>query len=147
MKQQFLEYLNNAEFAKAETLLGKSIQPKIKDILLTYSCESESIIGFGFALYMFDKTNDYFWCDCIISLLLNPLCFIEGAYQLAYHYAKLMLSHNRSEENLVQILFFNEIPEKLLAKANAIKIAEEVISLNPNNETARNALNKLKQST
>ena len=144
MEQQFLEHLNNAEFAKAETLLNKTNLPQIKDTLLTFSCESESIIGLGFAMYMFNKSDDYFWCDCIIMLLLNPLCFIEGAYQLAYHHAKLMLDHNRSEENLVQILFFNEIPEKLLSKDDAIKIAEEIISLNPKNETARNTLKKLK---
>ena len=35
------------------------------------------------------------------------------------------------------MLFFNEIPEKLLADAEALSIAKEVIALNSNNEVAK----------
>lgn len=144
MEQRFLECMKNAEFEEAARLLNKANNVQIKETLLTIAYKSESIVVVGFSSYMFYISNDYFWYDCIISLLLNPLCFLEGAYSLAYHYAKLVLEHERSEENLVQVLFFNGIPEKLLTDADAIKIAKEVIALNPNNEVARSVLIKLK---
>ena len=137
MEQELFNYLQNAEFEKAANFLRQVNNVKIKEMLLTIAHESESIVCIGFSSYMFQISNNYFWYDCIISLLLNPLCFIEGAYSLAYHYSKEALKHERSEDNLVQMLFFNEIPEKLLADAEALSIAKEVIALNPNNEVAQ----------
>ena len=137
MEQELFNYLQNAEFEKAANFLRQVNNVKIKEMLLTIAYESESIVCIGFSSYMFQISNNYFWYDCIVSLLLNPLCFIEGSYSLAYHYSKETLKHERSEDNLVQMLFFNEIPEKLLADAEALSIAKEVIALNPNNEVAQ----------
>lgn len=136
MDQHFYSYIAHAEYEKAASLFCQTDRTQIKDALMMIAYETESIAVVGFALYLFGHTGDYFWYDCIISLLLNPLCHIEGAYSLAFRYAKTVLAHERNADNLLQVLFFNSIPEKLLSDADALRIAEEIIALCPDHPTA-----------
>ncbi len=142
MEKKIFEYLTKAEFEKAEELLSGLTKAQIKDILRSIACETDSIVVVGFVLYLYERAQDDFWYDCAVSLLLSPFCYIDGAYSLAFRYAGIVLSHERSEENLVQMLFFHEIPEKLLTDEEARKIAEEIIAVNPENEAAKRVLMK-----
>ncbi len=61
---------------------------------------------------MSDKTHKEFWNDIMIVLLVHVFNDMEGAYSLAYRYAKKNVTINRSNANLELLLFFFEIPEK-----------------------------------
>lgn len=144
MEKRILACLMHAEYEEAAEILKKESKDRIRDILLTIAYESESIAVIGFSAYMFETAHDFFWCECIITLLVNPLCHIEGAYALAFHYAKLLAAHERSEENLELLLFFHCLPEKPLTDSDAVRIAEEIIALHPENKAANEVLLKLK---
>lgn len=143
MEQQIFQLLVHAEYEQAAALLQGCDSAQIRDILLQIACDKDSMAVIGFAQHLFTVTGDYFWYDCMITLLAGPLCFVEGAYALAYRCARLVLAHERSEENLVQLLFFNDIPERLLPDPAARAIAQEVLSVNPEHPVAARILQRL----
>lgn len=72
--------------------------------------------------------------------MINPLCFIEGAYSIALFHARELLKMNSSVVNMERILFFHNIPEKLVGHTEARLIANEIISVEPNNAVALEVL-------
>ena len=85
---------------------------------------------------MYKQTGNESWIEWAIDLLLNPLCVIEGAYSVALFHARELLRKHRNVENLERILFFSDIPEKLVSNGEAISIAREILRIDPNNKAA-----------
>ena len=71
-------------------------------------------------------------------MMLNPLCFVEGAYSAALFHARELLAMEKSVENLERVLFFYNIPEKLIEEEEAILISREILKLEPDNKIALN---------
>lgn len=108
----------------------------IKNILLEAAYEMESLCVYSFVQYMVNKTKKISWLELAIDILLGPLCFMEGAYSVALFHSRELLLVNRSVENLERLLFFYDIPEKLVPIEEAKMIAEEILMKEPNNKVA-----------
>lgn len=143
MKNKFISLVEIGEYEKAADLLIGMENAKIRDTLILITLNTESLSVLGFAIYMSNRTQSEFWYDIVIALLLTPLCHLEGAYSFAFFYAKEELRLDRSEENLTQLLFFNEIPEKLLPNTEALEIAKEILSMNPDNTVAKDIIKRI----
>lgn len=72
----------------------------------------------------------------VVDIMINPLCFIEGAYSVALFHSRELLIKERSVENLERIIFFYNIPEKLIDKEEVECISAEILKKEPNNEVA-----------
>lgn len=86
---------------------------------------------------MLNKSQEVNWLELAIDIMLHPLCYVEGAYSVALYHARELLEVTRSVKNLERILFFYDIPEKLINQEEAESIAEEILRMEPNNEVAR----------
>ncbi len=64
------------------------------------------------------------------------MCFIEGAYSIALFHARELLEINLSSKNLERILFFYNIPEKLVENTEAKLVAKKIIEIEPDNIVA-----------
>ena len=71
-----------------------------------------------------------------IDIMLNPLCFIEGAYSVALFHARELLLIEKNLRNLERIIFFYNIPEKLVDEEEAKYISKEISKEQPDNEVA-----------
>ena len=109
---------------------------EIKDTIMTIAYETESISVYSFIQYMIKETERIFWIELAIDILVNPLCFIEGAYSAALYHSRDLLSKDRNVENLEMLIFFHNIPEKLVDKEEAESIAEEILKIEPDNKAA-----------
>lgn len=109
---------------------------KIRDILITIAYDSENISVYSFVLYMIKKTENAIWIELAVDIMMNPLCFIEGAYSVALFHSRELLFMKRSIRNLERILFFYNIPEKLVDKEEAQLIAQEILKKDPQNLVA-----------
>lgn len=109
---------------------------ELRDVILNIAYETESISVYGFIVYMIQKREKTEWIKLAIDVLINPLCFIEGAYSIALFHARELLGYDRNVENLERILFFYNIPEKLIDDVEAYRIAEEILSMEPDNKVA-----------
>lgn len=108
----------------------------IRDILITIAYDSENISVYSFVLYMIKKTENAIWIELAVDIMMNPLCFIEGAYSVALFHSRELLFMKRSIRNLERILFFYNIPEKLVDKEEAQLIAQEILKKDPQNLVA-----------
>lgn len=109
---------------------------KLRDVMMDIAYETESVNVYGFLSYMMRKHENEEWLKLAVDILLNPLCFMEGAYSVALFHARELLSINRNAENLEKLLFFYNIPEKLIDKEEAYFLAEELLNIEPDNKVA-----------
>lgn len=85
---------------------------------------------------MIYTTKKVEWIELAIDIMLHPLCFIEGAYSIALFHARELLAIVENVENLERILFFYNIPDKLVSKEEAQYIAQKILSIESENVVA-----------
>ncbi|MBQ3546799.1 MAG: hypothetical protein IJA34_17715 [Lachnospiraceae bacterium] len=130
LKLQQGQYTEVEEICKEMNLLD------FRDVFMNIAYETESINVYGFIVYMIRSEGNKEWIKLAIDILLNSLCFIEGAYSLALFHVRELLKIDRNVENLERILFFYNIPEKLVDDIEAYKIAEEILAIDADNVVA-----------
>ena len=123
-------------YCDAEKVLLELNQNEQKDLIMSLAYDTESISVYSFLRYMSEKNRTQFWLELIIDVMINPLCFIEGAYSTALFHTRELLKINSSVTNMERILFFYNIPEKLVGHTEAKLVAKEIISVEPNNVVA-----------
>lgn len=128
--------LFQGKYEKAEERCNHMDLNNIRNMIMIIAYDTESMCVYSFVRYMIEKTRDVFWMKLAADLMIHPLCFVEGAYSVALFHARELLSVERFVENLDRILFFYNIPEKLIDKAEAQCIAREILKIEPNNAVA-----------
>ncbi len=108
----------------------------IKDILITLAYDTESICVYSFVQFMIIQTKNASWIELAIDIMINPLCFIEGAYSVALFHSRELLFIEENVKNLERIIFFYNIPEQLIDEEEAKLISKKILKIEPNNEVA-----------
>lgn len=133
--------LERGKYLDVEEICTEMNVSKFRDILMNIAYETESINVYGFIAHMTRKQENVEWLKLAVDIMLNPLCFIEGAYSIALFHARELLSTNRNVENLERILFFYNIPERLIDEDEARCIAEELLAIESDNKVAFQIIN------
>ncbi len=128
--------LMQGKYMEVEEICNNIQLSDIKDILMNIAYDTESICVYSFIQYMIQKTEKEEWIKIAIEIMSNPLSYIEGAYSVALFHAREILSAKKSVDNLERILFFYNIPEKLINEEEALCIAEEILDIEPKNKIA-----------
>jgi len=134
--------LEQGKYPDIEEMCREMNAFEIRDIFMNIAYETESINVYGFIVYMTRKQENIEWIKLTVDIMLNPLCFIEGAYSIALFHARELLSIDRNVENLERLLFFYNVPEKLIDEDEARSIAEELLTIAPDNKVALQIINK-----
>lgn len=129
--------LEQGKYADVQNMCTSMESSSIKDLMMSIAYETESICVYSFICYMLNKSREVNWIELAIDIMLHPLCYVEGAYSVALYHARELLEVTRSIKNLERILFFYDIPEKLINQEEAKSIAEEILRMEPSNEVAR----------
>lgn len=134
--ENFKKNLLQGKYEMAEEICETMDDNNIRDMIMMLAYDTESICVYGFIQYMINKTKKISWIELAIDIMLNPLCFIEGAYSVALFHARELLQIDKSVNNLERIIFFYNIPEKLVGEEEVKIIAKEILALEPDNEVA-----------
>lgn len=134
--------LEQGKYPDIEEMCKEMNAFEIRDIFMNIAYETESINVYGFIVYMTRKQENIEWIKLTVDIMLNPLCFIEGAYSIALFHARELLSIDRNVENLERLLFFYNVPENLIDEDEARSIAEELLTIAPDNKVALQIINK-----
>ena len=133
--------LEQGKYLEVEQIYKEMNAFRFRDILMNMAYETEGINVYGFIAYMTREPENVEWIKLAVDIMLNPLCFIEGAYSTALFHARELLSTDRNVENLERILFFYNIPERLIDENEARCIAEELLAIECNNKVAFQVIN------
>ena len=91
MTDIFITYLLQGKYKEAEKLCKNMNDASKRDLILNTAYDTENICVYGFTQYMIRQTGETNWIELAIELMLNPLCFIEGAYSAALFHARELL--------------------------------------------------------
>ena len=128
------DYIFLGKYKEAASMCDHLDSRNIIDVFLRIAFESENISIFTFAQYMFEKTDEECWSELMIEIMIHPLCFVEGAYSVALFYARKAIEKEKNARNLERILFFYEVPEKLVSYEEACAISKELLQIEPDNK-------------
>lgn len=143
MFEKIKKCILSGKYYSAKEMCNKYSDHELMDNIMDFAYETESISAFDFAQFMWYETKTVGWIEVIVKLMLNPLCFVEGAYSVALFYAREMLKIEYSIENLEQLLFFYELPEAILEREEADNIIKNLLELDPQNHIALECFKKL----
>lgn len=136
MIKELETYILEGRYDNAKELCERTPKEELRDIIINIAYDTENISIFSFALYMVQYNDKLYWLTLAIDLLINPLCFVEGAYSVALFCTRELLKIDKTAENLEKIVFFYNIPEKLITKDEALMTVEEILKIDPNNKVA-----------
>lgn len=134
--ENFKMNLLQGKYKEAEEICKSMAANSIRDMIMTVAYDTENICVYSFIQYMIKKTGETSWMELAIDLMLNPLCFVEGAYSVALFHARELLLIEKNVKNLERIIFFYNIPERLVDEEEAKCISKEILKVEPDNEVA-----------
>ncbi len=134
MIKKLEEKLLQGKYADAEKICEKMDIKNVGSMLMNIAYDTENICVYSFVQYMIWKTEQIEWMELAIDIMINPFCFLEGAYSVALFHSREVLRIKKDIKNLERILFFYHIPEKLVSTEEAKKIAEEILKVEPTNK-------------
>lgn len=141
MIEQLKSCLSQGKYNEARELLKEIDDLSIRDIIMSIAYETENIFVYSFIHYMINMTHKKSWIELSIDVMINPLCFLEGAYSIALFHSRELFNCEKSIANQERLLFFYNIPEKLISDDEARDIANEILKIDPQNVIALNVLN------
>lgn len=134
-KLESLIILGNMEEAK--NVFKKMDNVEARDVLLKIGYDMESITPYSFICSLLcekESTNLHYLAS---EILVNPLCFIVGAYNAALYHARRAAQLEPNDISIKEyLLLFYNIPDKLISKEEAIEIARDVLNKIPNSKAA-----------
>lgn len=136
MIDEIIEQIKQGKYYDIEKRFEMMNNFEIRDVMMNIAYSTESICTYSFICYMIQQKGTVNWINLAIDILLNPLCFIEGAYAVALFHTRQLWEFDKSSDVMKKILFFYDIPEKLIGEEEAIEIAKKLLVIEPNNEIA-----------
>jgi len=137
----------NAKYEQAAKKFKNMNNEEIHDIIwFNIADRTESLSVYGFTQYMFKKTGNTVWLSLSASIMAYVLCRMEGAYAVGIFHARELVSLEKNIDNLLLLLSFYGLPERLMKEEEAESIAKEILKLDKNNEIALNVLNEVSKS-
>ena len=138
MKTRLENLIISLKFTEAKALVDGMTKDEFECSILELCYKSENILCYSFVLDLL-KSKETAFLHYIASIILShPLCHLEGAYQAAYYHAKKAVEFDEDDVELKEyLLFFNDIPDKLLSNQEAKTLAEQILSLKPKSEVAK----------
>lgn len=129
--------LKAGDFKRASELMKSHGTQELEDFIVSYASESEDVTAYLFILYLIfqDETAEL---HAIASVLLEFVFpYIEGATSVAFEHVKKANELTPSNVTYLEmLLFYYEVPEKLLSKGQAIETIESILMIDPDNSIA-----------
>ncbi|WP_374123174.1 hypothetical protein [Leptotrichia hongkongensis] len=137
----------NAKYEQAAKKFKNMNNEEIHDIIWFNIVDRlKSLSVYGFTQYMFKKTENTIWLSLSVVIMSFTLCWMEGAYAVGIFHARELVSLEKNIDNLILLLSFYGLPERLMKEEEAESISKEILQLDKNNEIALNVLNEVSKS-
>lgn len=142
MEKLLKELIFKNYFEKACELIEKLDSNLRFDIIVSISCDTTDIRIIGFVFFLIQKNASYDNYKIMVNVL-HQMCWLEGAYHLAYFYATEMYKMTGSFEDKKSLLFYWLVPEKPMSDDLALKLAKEILAIDSSCSIAKEIVEKL----
>ena len=138
MRNLLKNKIYNGDLKEAVELAHNIELSELETLLMEWGFEEPTMLLYTFLLRLLEKEESAELHSLIADILCHPLCHLDGAYAVAFYHAKECV--RLAPENISYkefLLFFHEIPDKLLDKETAIQIAREILQEEIHSQVAR----------
>lgn len=144
MKEKLESLIISGYIEEAKDVYSKMDKAEARDVLLKIGYDTESITPYSFICSLLCEKESANLHYLASEILVNPLCFLVGAYNVALYHARRALQLEPDDISIKEyLLLFYNIPERLISKEEAIEIAKDVLNINPYSKIALNVLNNI----
>lgn len=131
MNKKLEQLILSRRFEEAKQGIKGMDMEELEEFLLVMAFDTYSIIIYTFVCDLISDSESAELHYIASILLSQPLCHIEGAYSASLYHAKKAVDLSPDIGLEEYLLFFYDIPEKLLSKEEAKEIAKEVLKKKP----------------
>lgn len=145
IEQKIKHFIIAGEFSQAGRFLNEIGQDKLESILLDIGYDDECICAYSFVCFLLLKqeSKDYHHLASII--LIHAFPHLVGGYKTALYHIRRAIEMDPNDIDLEEMLiFFHNIPEKLVSREEAIKVATKVLEKKPESNPAKRILSEYK---
>lgn len=146
-EQKFINFIRNGKFYEAKKILELSNLEQLYTILMDLGFEKNTDFSpYFFVLELiFDNESDFLHSTAA-ALLGNPFCWMPGAYNIAKRHTQkaIELAPNNTLYKK-RMLWFYEIPERLITLEEAVDYAKEVLEVFPKDSAALRIMKRLEK--
>ena len=145
MAKDLNDYILLGDFNKATEYYRKVDFKTFSDYLTNLAFDNQSITSYTFMVGLLLEEENAQLHELAFSLLSQSLCHIEGAYFASIYHARkaVELTGYANVKYMENLLFLNIVPDKVISDEEAQEIAKKIILLEPENEAAREILDKI----
>lgn len=140
-RERIIAMIHNADFYGALSCLNQLSEAQKRDIILEEASLTDDISILGFVEFLISQDNSYNNHSLAAEAYIQ-MCFVEGAYNVALFHAREMFRLNPDIETKKFLLFFYDIPERLLPAREAQQIAKEILDIEPDYRPALSIVGK-----
>lgn len=127
MENELKRLILKGEFLKAKSIMDSVTSEDFESLIFEIGCDDESICAYSFICFLILK-NESVKYHCMASELLNiAFSHIPGGYQTSLYHIRRAIELSPQDKKLKEtLLFFNDIPEKLVSDEEASRIQAEI---------------------
>ena len=142
MYGKLYEKIMKVDFKEAEKIFIKISNEEQKQIIEEMAYDTESIIVYVFLQYMNEKDEKVVFHEIEFDILTSALCYIEGAYQVAFlHNQRLLELVPDSVRYLEWMLSFYDV--KVIDKEKTLGIISKILAKDSDNKLAKDMLKRI----
>jgi tetratricopeptide (TPR) repeat protein len=129
------------DFQSAKILTKNMDSNRFGDLILKIAFDEGNLCSYTFISYLLLEEESSELHYLASEVLALAFCHLEGAYASALYHARRAATLSPEDVSYLEyLLFFHEIPEKLIDKEEAIQIAKKIIESDPENLAAKRVL-------
>ena len=143
LNESFEALILKGHFEEAKKITKKLASKELRDALFRIAYDRNSIAPYGFICFLLQGKETPQLHTIAAVLLSHGINHLPNAYNLALYHARRATEMSPDWENKEYLLFFHELPEKLISDEEALKIAKEILKINSNSKAAKEILEEL----
>ncbi|MFD2115640.1 hypothetical protein ACFSTH_11610 [Paenibacillus yanchengensis] len=143
-KKEIINFITQGRYSEASSLINIFDSKKIEDLIMEISYEVSSITIYSFICKLIAENESVDLHILAASVMINPLSFIEGAYETSLYHVRRAIELDSSDVSLKEmIIFLHLTPDEVVSKDEAIQVASEILIIDPNNKAVLDLYEKL----
>ncbi|MEF2245385.1 hypothetical protein V1L65_10555 [Paenibacillus sp. IITD108] len=143
-KNEIINFITQGRYSAASKLINNYDPIELESLVLEISYEMSNIVVYSFICKLIAEKESVDLHSLAATVMINPLSFIEGAYETSLYHVRRAIELDSSDVSLKEmIILLHLIPDEVVSKDEAIRAATEILTIDPNNKVALDFYEKL----
>ena len=125
-----IELIHESKYHEAKIWYDQLNESQQRDLVIEEASLTDNMCIIGFVEFLISM--DYTYLNHMLAAeVLIQMCWIEGAYNVSLYHAIEMYKLNPSIDSKKFLLFYYDLPEKIMPETFAIELATSIIETDP----------------